>query len=156
MHEKYMICCCWLWRWRASWAKECGSLQKPRTTSGWQQGHDLSPTTVLNWILPVTCLVLEVDSPLEPPDKAQASWHFHFGLVRPWTDNLVMVCWTSKLQNCEIISIDLSCQICGNDVFLTKDQSKTTLENIAIVERILDRSGEFGSHLTIPTPLDKT
>lgn len=40
--------------------------------------------------------------------------------------------------------------------FLIKDQSKTTLENIAIVERILDRSGEFGSHLTIPTPLDKT
>lgn len=63
-----------------------------------------------------------------------------------------MVCWTSKLQKLgEIISIDLSCQICGNDVFLTKDQSKTTLENIAIVERILDRSGEFGSHLTIPT-----
>ena len=60
-----------------------------------------------------------------------------------------MVCWTSKLQNCEIISTGLSCQMCGNDVFLTKDQGKTTLENIAVVERVLDRAGEFGSHFTI-------
>ena len=39
--------------------------------------------------------------------------------------------------------------MCGNDVFLTKDQGKTTLENIAVVERVLDRAGEFGSHFTI-------
>ena len=54
------------------------------------------------------------------------------------------------------MSVGLSCQLCGNGVFLTGGQGKTALENIAVVEGIMDGSGDFGSHLTTPTTLDKT
>lgn len=54
------------------------------------------------------------------------------------------------------MNVGLSCQLCGNGVFLTGGQGKTALENIAVVERILDGSRDFGSHLTTPTTLDKT
>lgn len=74
----HKIFCCWLWRCRRPYDKECRKPLELRVTPTWQQARKRGPQsyTLRNWILPTASLSLAADS-AEPQVRTIA-------LVNPW------------------------------------------------------------------------
>lgn len=143
-HEKDLTRCCWLWRWRGPWAKECGSFQRLRTISDWQpvrkqpQSHKGTELNSAAKLYGLASGFSPGASRWSPGQLMPSLWPCETQSRE--SSHTVPDFWPVKLWGNKWVV--LSCQNCGDNVFFTGGQGKKTLENTAVVERILDGGQE--------------